>query len=640
MANKGIVIPITFDIEEATKSAEVLGQKIKNALEKHSGTEDPRIAQTIKGLEKLQKQMEATAKFRDSVTKGSGQYQDLMRIAEQWSVTEQNTHKALNEYKEYLRTIGKSKLVENFENRGPTNIDRAYFGKNRTAEITEQIEKLKQLYTAWASASREKSKYYGMAFNAAPSALTDDEANAIAKSFKRSSDSAEILLLRLNALEKQNDKLNAGSKNTGFKQNFYIVRTLVNDISRGIRGLESRIKSFTSKIGDAAKRMLHLNKESRSTTRGLKDGFRHALNMVIRYGFGIRSLFFLFRRLRKYAIEALGEMAKAFPEVNVQMSRAITALNQMKGAIATAVQPLLNILVPALEKVAALISKIMNLIGGVFATLTGQGKIYQAVATQTDYAASLDKTGKAAKKAKKELEGYLSPIDEINKYQTKNDDKDDSGAGGGASGPGYKFVEAPISDFAKKIADIINSILKPIKEAWARVGDFVKDAWTKAFNSVKKLAMDIGRDFLKVWNQEATIKMWENIFKIVGDIGLIIANIADNLDKAWNKNNTGLHILEKIRDIFAIIIQHILNMADATVEWSKHLDFSPLFEGVDAWLETFKRVVDNIAGIFEDFYITVLLPLSKWTIEEGLPKVIDIFKRFNEEVQWEEIRAR
>ena len=445
--------------------------------------------------------------------------------------------------------------------------------------------------------------------------------------------SAELEIENLKNMEKGLGDDNSGASD--MRRGFYLMRTIIRDMEKGLRKLSDKMTQFAKSIANAVKNMFNLNKESRKATGSLNNGFKHALQNVLRYGFGIRSLFFLFRRLRKYALEALGEMAKTFPEVNTQMSRAVTALNQMKGALGTAIQPLLTVVVPVLEKIANLISRIMSLIGGVFATLTGQGKIYQAVATQTDYAASLDKTGASAKKAKKELEGYLSPIDEINKYQSKKDD--DSGGGAGA---GYKMIETPISDFSKKIADLLNRILEPFKKAWADIGPLVVASWKRAFNSLKKLFSDIGRDMLKVWEQPETLEMLKDVYRIFANIGDVVHFLAKNLDEAWNKNHVGLHILEKIRDIFAIIIDHIESATDATVEWAKNLDFYPLLNAIDVWLKSLKPVVDNIAGVLEDFYEQVLLPLGEWAVEEGGPKLIGVFIDFNNKVDWEGLRSK
>ena len=641
-SKKGIEIPITFNIEDATRSAETMGRKIEEALNRHKGTENPQIAQIMKSLEQLQEKIRATAKYRDEATKGSDNYQQLSKLAEQWGNVEEKTKTALNEYKEYLRSIGKGKLVDAFTE-APNAIDRRYFGRNRTQEISEQIAKLKELQSAWAKASTEKSKYEGMAFNAQPNPLTSDETQEIAKNFKTSADSAEIFLLKLQQIENASERLGKSSGNgtEGFRRNFYIIRTLTNDISKGINNLLGKFKQFSSRISDAVKNMIRLKKESSRTTVTLKDGFKKALNLLVRYGFGIRSLFFLFRRLRKYAIEALGEMAKQIPIVNTQMSKAAQSLNQMKGALATAIQPLLNVLVPALEKIAALVSKIMSIIGGVFAIFTGQKAIYTATATQVDYAASLDKTGAAAKKAKKELEGYLSPIDEINKYQSKRDDDDGSGGGGGGVGtPLFKYAESPIPDFAKKIANLINKLLKPLKEAWKKVGDFVKKSWKYAMDEVLKLGQSVARDFWKMWEQKATQQIFENILKTIGYIGIAVGNLAKRFREAWDKNNTGYKILCHIRDIILTITEHVKKMAKATADWADNLNFSPLLEGFEKWIKSLKKPVDAVMGVLEDLYTQVILPLGEWAIEVGGPKLLKVFEDFNKQVDWDGLREK
>jgi len=515
-----------------------------------------------------------------------------------------------------------------------------YKSQMKTAMSTEDIEaakqKIKEIDAEYESMGVKLKELIGIKnlFNKTELVLGDEK---FLEDFARLAVQIRAADLEIQNLEKDSNKLGGNKGATSYTRGFYLMRTIINDIQRGLNSLQEKLKKITSGMLNVAKSMLGLNKESKRTTTSLNNGFKHALTNILKYGFGIRSLFFLFRRLRKYAIEALGEMAKTFPEVNTQMSRAVTALNQMKGALGTAIQPLLTVVVPVLEKIANLISRIMSLIGGVFATLTGQGKIYQAVATQTDYAASLDKTGASAKKAKKELEGYLSPIDEINKYQSKKDDDDGGGAGAGA---GYKMVETPVSGFAKKIADVLKQLWAPIKKAWDDMGKIVTASWKRAWNSVKKLLIDIGKDFLTMWNQEETVEMFRDIFRIIANIGDVVHFLAKNFDEAWNKNKVGLHILEKIRDIFAIIIKHIEKATDATVEWAKNLDFSPLLNAFDSFLESLKPVVDNIAGVFEDFYTQVMLPLAKWTIEKGLPEILGVFEDFNNKVDWEGLRAK
>lgn len=631
--NGGVPVHVNLDIEDAVRTAESLSKKISEAINKNKGTSDPRIAKTIQDLERLQAKYTAISSTMQS---NSANYTTMQSRVQQLAEAFKKADTELKNYEQDVASTGKgyAKLIENLRSYGyeEEKVRKLYFGRNKIEEgsaYDEQIKAIVELRGAWEEAYHALQVYSGFLANM-ENPMDNTDGQAYAKALQDVSDKAEITLLRMNEL----DKRTAKTGNT-FRSSFYFARTILNDLNRSFDKISAKLKQFGSHVLNSLKHLVRMRKEANKTTNSLSDGFKHALRNIMRYGLGVRSLYFLFRRLRTYAKEALDVLAQTFPAVNEQMSRATTALNQMKGAIGTMIQPLLNVLVPVLERVAALISKIMSLIGGVFALLTGQNTIYSAVATQNDYAASLDKTGGAAKKAKKELEGYLSPIDEINKFQSKKDD-----SGGGAGGAGFEYAEQPVSDLAKRIKDIIDSILAPIKKAWAKVGDFVKQAWTKAFKSVKDLAVDIGKDFIEVWNQPETVAMLEDILRIFGGIGTIIDAIAVKLDIAWRTNETGKKILEAIRDIFAIVIGHIKDAIQYTENWAMQLNFVPLLTAFKDWLESMKPVVDAIAGVFEDFYKKVLLPLGEWAIEEGLPQLIQVFIDFNEKVDWEALRSR
>ena len=319
-------------------------------------------------------------------------------------------------------------------------------------------------------------------------------------------------------------------------------------------------------------------------------------------------------------------LAQYSNEANVALSGLWSALGQLQNAVA----PLLEALAPALIKIIELATMAVTAIGQLFAALTGKGTVIKATNAYKDYAASLKKTGAAAKDA-------TLGIDELNVIQKQSG----SGASGGLN-PGDMFEEVPIEnkykDLAGKIKDFFSKLFAPLKEAWNREGQFVMDSWKYALDEVKKLVQDIGRDFLTMWNQEATIAMFADILHIIGDIGLVVGNLAKNFREAWNANNAGLRTLENIRDIFAVIIYNIRQAADATVEWSAGLNFKPLMEMIAQYTKSLIPVFGALSGVISDFYVQVLLPLGEWTIEKGLPDLLRILKEFNDKVNWAQIR--
>lgn len=121
--------------------------------------------------------------------------------------------------------------------------------------------------------------------------------------------------------------------------------------------------------------------------------------------------------------------------------------------------------------------------GMLIAALTGQKTFVKAIAVQENYAASLDKTANSAKKAAKALQGYLSPIDEINRY---DDGKDNSNTGstGKYTGPSPKdmFEEVPIESSLKGIADKIKKLIQD--EDWEGLGAYIADGINKGLEKV------------------------------------------------------------------------------------------------------------------------------------------------------------
>lgn len=193
--------------------------------------------------------------------------------------------------------------------------------------------------------------------------------------------------------------------------------------------------------------------------KGLKSGFRN----LLKYTLGIRSMFVLFNRLRGALVEGFKNLAQFNDGVNPTnkaLSNLMSSLSNAKNAFATAFAPILTVVEPILTRLIDALSKAMTAIGMFFAALTGSRTFTKAVKVQQDYAKSLDKTGASAKKA----QTYLSGLDEVAKYTSK--DESGSASGGGIStNEMFEDVEVPrgVSD----LADKVKAIIEPLKESIA-----------------------------------------------------------------------------------------------------------------------------------------------------------------------------
>lgn len=409
-----------------------------------------------------------------------------------------------------------------------------------------------------------------------------------------------------------------------YRQLSSAAKTAFNSIGKALKKANSLIDSFGKRIKQA---FLNFSKSADGANNNALTASK-ILKSILKYGLGIRSLYVLVNKIRNGIKEGFSNFMEYSSKFKSSIDSIKASTLTLKNAFAAAFAPLVEMAIPYIQRVVEWLTKLLNIIGQVMAAITGQETYTRAIKQTT---AAIEDQNKAQNK-------QLSGLDKLNNLTSS------SGGGGADGGAADMFEEAPIEDKWKKTADKIKEIGKnlfaPLKAAWDKEGKFVMDSWKYALDEIKKLAKDIGRDFMTVWNQPETIAMFEDIFHIVGDIGLVVGNLARNFRAAWNENKVGLHIFENIRDILAVIIHNIRLAADYTVAWSDKLDFYPLLSKIEEWTKSLIPVFDALSGIVMDFYTMVLLPLAKWTLEKGLPELLQVFIDFNNKVDWEALRSR
>ena len=241
--------------------------------------------------------------------------------------------------------------------------------------------------------------------------------------------------------------------------------------------LHSISKTIKSVIKGLIQLRHHAHRSFDSSTNGLKGALRN----IMRYGLGIRSLYYLFRRLRNAAKEAFEQMAKQWDPVNQQISSMIQSLNGVKGSIATMLQPLLASFATFFNQFMGMLQKVMETIGAFFAFLTGQNYILRAKAGGVNWAESLaDNLGAANDEAEK-LNKQLAGFDKLNNLTSK-DDKDKGGKpdiGMGTVG----FEKVPLEQL-----DLFNWL----KDMWLKTdfSDLGRELNSKLLNALKKLDWD------------------------------------------------------------------------------------------------------------------------------------------------------
>lgn len=351
-----------------------------------------------------------------------------------------------------------------------------------------------------------------------------------------------------------------------------------------IRGLSSLIK----KVGSLGSALKKTNKSGRSSNDIFKKGFM----TLVRYGLGIRSIYFLFKRLRKALGEGIGNLAQYSPSFNNVISNFISALTRLKNTFATAFAPIINVVGPILTTFINLVSEAVTRIGMLIAALTGQKTFIRAKAVQEDYAASLDNAAGSAgnaTKAAKEYQKTIAGFDDVEIL--KNPDKDSS-SGGGSGGSGGGGGVSPQDMF--ETVDIptgLEDLAERIKQAWldsnfTAIGEMLGEKLGDALNSipwdkVQKTANKFGQSFATLINGFVEVEGLGNT------IGQTIGEAINTGLSLWEGFVDKLHF-----DSIGAFIAEGMNGLVITVDWTKLANniiktANGIFTLADTWADKF-----------------------------------------------------
>lgn len=348
---------------------------------------------------------------------------------------------------------------------------------------------------------------------------------------------------------------------------------------------------------------------------------------------------------------------------------------QLQSLKATVGQGLINIFTPVLKVINVLLGKLATLANafksftelitgkkssgqtsGSGAGLTGDASGVQDTADAYGQAAdnaskladSTEDVADATKDAAKAAKGYLSPLDEINRYSTQDASstasKTPSTSGSGSGGGGTSLPSAvsnvdygkvaegetaldKMSKSAEKLAKLLKKLWKPFQDAWKKEGKNTINAANIALSGIAKLAKSVGKSLVEVWTNGTGTTMLTTMLRIAQNVLKTIGNIASGFADAWNKNNVGTQIVQNIADALVVVMKFVEKIAGDTATWAANLDFYPLLESISNLTSTFAPIIESIGNVLDWIYKNIVLPMLKWVIEVGLPTVINLVSK-------------
>lgn len=387
--------------------------------------------------------------------------------------------------------------------------------------------------------------------------------------------------------------------------------------------------NWNRKIKEISKNLLLLPQRLAAVNKSSKgDGFSTGLKNLLKYSFGIRSLFVLLNKLRSFTIKGFENLAQYDSSgTNAAITSLTSSLLKLQNALAVAFSPIVQTVAPLLSGFINMIAEAANKVGQFFASLTGKSFTPQAVSVVKDYASSLDstsssadKTSNSAKKLKKALS--VLPFDQLNQL-TKKEETSTIGGGGGTKLSPDMFETVPVSskiqDLATDAKKYLGDFFGPFQSSWKKEGNATVTAAKTAFSNLGSLAGSVGKSFMTVWTNGSGEKTLTTTLKIAQNLFNTIGNLAQAFKTAWDYAGTGTSIIQNIFNLGNSILGTIERITSATANWAKTLDFTPLLSSINTLLQNLQPLTDNIGTGLEWFWNNVLLPIGSWTIQDAVP---------------------
>lgn len=337
----------------------------------------------------------------------------------------------------------------------------------------------------------------------------------------------------------------------------------VDNIDSRLRAAETDLDGAKKKAGEVSDRI----REAEANTNRFGDATETA-------GIRMQKLVTRVEKLAKRVFifsmitAALRSMRTWLLEIVKSNQEASAAMAQLKGALLTLAQPLVQVLVPAFTLLVRVIAAVVTQIARLVAAISGKSLSSTAASAKALNAQTkaLKGTGKAAKDAGKSLAAF----DEINQLSSNS-----SGSGGGASAdtiaPDFSFMDE-VDARLRKIADAVILIGGGLA-AW-KLSSLLPGTLGAVAEKLAGIALTVGGLILlwdglsDAWNNGVD---WGNLIEILGGaaaaalglyltfkevgagIGLIVAGAAMVVTAFQDIDQNGLNLKNTLLMIAGIV---------------------------------------------------------------------------------------
>lgn len=414
------------------------------------------------------------------------------------------------------------------------------------------------------------------------------------------------------------------------------IGNLGNNISKPI----GKLKELVNHFKNTSKTIKDVSKSSPNIGKTLSNGISAGISSIKKFALGLLSV------------------RTAFTIVSRAANSYLSFDNQLQSSIQNSWNMLGSLLAPALEYVAGLFSRLVNVIATFVKMLTGVDLVARANTKAINNQAK-------ATKGLSEANDQLSGIDDIDTLQSNTG----SSNGGGGETPQISVGEVDttiIENIASKLKEIFGKIFDPFKKAWNTTGKSVIDSFKKSLSNIGNAIKGIGTDWLEVWTNGTGQTFLESILKIIKQLIDGIGGIANAFTEAWTQGELGKNLIQalynmyiSLNDVISTILDsflEIINNGTITETFSLFIEiFTTIFDIIgaisnslsEAWANAGNgtAIIQGLADIFNviaGLAKSIADSIKKWVISDGfqeaLNKVIgfitDIVKIIEQIANW------
>lgn len=371
---------------------------------------------------------------------------------------------------------------------------------------------------------------------------------------------------QLDAAKRKLYEMQDAAKGVYSKETIADQKTLVNGLQSQWDKINNQIDSYDRKIQKASASLkeetAHVEElkeqlKEATTVAKMQDAIQTVGKSVEKVGQKLSSML---RRVFVFTVltSALRSLRTWIGNVIKSNSEASASLAQLKAALLTLVQPLVNVIIPAFIQFVNVLTRVVTAIAQIVSSLFGTtfAKSKESAKQLNKETKAIKGVGGAAEKAGKQLAAF----DEINQLT------DNSSGGGGAdtstSSPDFDTLN-PDGKLAEKFKDILGLVgaIAAGLLAWK-----IASAFTNDLSKIAGIALAVAGTFeyvyswLDAWNNGidwgnflgmlgglaavagglalAFGKVAAAISLIVGGIGMVVVGIKDVIDNGFTLQNT------------------------------------------------------------------------------------------------------